>query len=392
MAVRAKELYQRGPQGIWHFRFTNSRTAAQERGSTRTADKQLAQQRLDEIKANAWTRDIEDEKLAQERKQREEDPKLWIEATTKWMTTKKSKRSIGDDIYKINVLAPALDLIPLNKITDDLIQKLVVDDILAKRDIEDSTVNRYLDLIRSILKASERWNYLDKAPILEKPGIIAEKRRKAWLTVEQYKRAKTALSPLHSRLMTLSLCTGMRVANVIKLEVSEVDIKNKRIFIPAEKIKGKVDHTVPLNKTAIELLELQLQELADLEKLKPLREPRKHVFQYKGRPFKKINMRGWHSVFDKIGVNDELRNAGLLSREKEGGEYIEKFVFHGMRHTFATWLVRTGVPREIIGAIGGWSSGSKTKMVDIYTHIEDVTHLLPFVRNIDQILAGKKHV
>jgi integrase len=107
----------------------------------------------------------------------------------------------------------------------------------------------------------------------------------------------------------------------------------------------------------------------------------------------KINLRGWHEVFDRLGISEELRNAGLLSREKDVfGKYVEHFVFHGMRHTFATWLGRSGVPIEIIKAIGGWSTDSKDRMVSIYTHIDDVTHLLPFVRNIDQILQGKMKI
>lgn len=376
MAARGKELYQRGE--IWWYRFTNPRTAAQERGSAKTSDKQLAQQRLDEAKANAWVQASEHKKSAQD------EPKLWIEATTKWMQTKRLKRSIGTDIERINVIAPILDEIPLSEINDDLIHKKIVMGICKQRYHAPATINRYLDLIRSILNASVKWQYLDRAPSLEKPGQAGERARKAWINLDQYTRAQKAMSPLHANLMTLSLCTGMRVDNLLTLHPSEVDIPNKRIFIPAIKFKGKVDHTVPLNKTAIKILEKQLSDLKD---------QKDNVFTYRGKPIKRINLRVWHKVFDDLGINEELRSAGLLSQEKNGeGDYSERFVFHGMRHTFATWLGRTGVPIEIIASIGGWSKGSKNKMVNIYTHMDDVSHLLPYVRHIDLILLGKKKV
>jgi hypothetical protein len=58
--------------------------------------------------------------------------------------------------------------------------------------------------------------------------------------------------------------------------------------------------------------------------------------------------------------------------------------------TFATWFASSGVPVEIIETISGWSRGGKNKMVNINTHIDDVTDLLPYVNFIDDVLSGKK--
>jgi integrase len=299
------------------------------------------------------------------------------------MQTKASKRSISTDIERLGVIAPILDEIYLDDITDDLIHKKIVNGICKQRCHAPATINRYLDLIRSILNACVRWHYLDKAPSLEKPGQAGERTRKAWINLNQFQRAQKALSPLHAKIMTLSLCTGMRVDNILTLQCGEVDIQNKRIFIPANKFKGKVDHTVPLNKTAIEILRAEIYK----------DDTKTNVFTYRGKPIARINLRCWHKVFDDLGINQELRGVGLLSSEKNAeGDYKERFVFHGMRHTFATWLGRSGVPIEIIASIGGWSKGSKNKMVNIYTHMDDVSHLLPYVRNIDLILSGKKKV
>lgn len=372
MAVRNKELYQRGE--IWWYRFTNPRTSEQTRESAKTTDRVLAQKKLDEAKASAWVDATTNTDLAQSHK-------LWIEATIKWLEVKTAKRSLRDDRVKIDILAPVLDEIFLKDINDEFIRTKVVNGLLKKRHISPATTNRYLDLIRSILKASERWEWLEKVPHITKPGKEGERQRKAWITVEQFKRAHEAMSPLKADMMLLSLCTGLRASNVATLQHSEVDIPNKRITIPASKFKGKVDHTVPLNKTAVQLLQKRLDDHSEA------------VFVCNGNPVKGISLLGWHQVFDELGVNAELRNAGLLSKKKnDKGEFSERFVFHGMRHTFATWLRRNGVPIDIIETIGGWSKGGKNKMVNMYTHIDDVSYLLPYVRIIDSILDGKKKV
>ena len=374
MATKGKELYKRPDSAAWWYRFSNPRTGTQERGSTKTSDRQIAQRFIDEIKARAWIEAVNYKSLAQD------EPKLWIEATTKWIETKGSKRSLHTDIERINIIAPALNEISLKTIDDDLIRKKIVLGICKQRRMKPATVNRYIDLIRSILKASEGWNWLEKVPKLGKPGKEGERQRKAWLTPNQFNRAYDAMSPLKAKMMMLALCTGMRADNIITLHPSEVDLVNKTIFIPAKKFKGKRDHTIPLNKTAIQILASELGKSDDA------------VFTHFGNPIKRFSLKGWHEVFDSTGINDELRKAGLLTKKNNDADgFTERFVFHGMRHTFATWLARSGVPIEIIETIGGWSRGSK-KMVNIYTHIDDVSHLLPYVRNIDLILSGKKKV
>lgn len=365
MAGKQKELYKRPQSASWWYRFTNPKTSRQERGSTKTADRKLAQQILNKIKSDCWFEiKTVDEDEGQE--------KLWIEAVTKWYEVKKTKKSIGTDIKRLKVLAPVLDEIPLSQINDDFVIKEIVNSLLKKRNVAPATVNRYIDLIRGILNASVRWNYLDKSPYLTRPGIEAERQRKAWLTPDQFKRAHEAMSPLKAKLMLHALCTGMRADNIVSLHPKNVDLLEKRIIIAAKDFKSKRSHVVPLNNTALKLLKSEIGTHPDA------------VFTENGLPFKRYTLKGWHEVFDDLGINGELRESGLLLKG-------ERFVFHGMRHTFATWLYRTGVPLDIIQTLGGWSKGKEMKMVSIYTHIDDVAHLLPYVRNIDLVLEGKKN-
>jgi integrase len=375
MAAASKELFERG--GVWHYRFTNPRTKKQERGSTKVSEKEVAQQILDQAKADSWSRAV-DAKILEV----ESGDKLWIEATTKFIEvkTEQGKRSLADDISKINLMADILDLVPIKDITDDLISRKIKLGLCRSRRNSPATINRYLDLIRSILKSAVIWGWIDRAPLLNKPGASGERQRKTWLTLDQYKRANKEMSSLKAKMMTIALCTGMRIGNIVDLEPSEVDTENRQIFIPKRKFKGKRDHHVPINRTALKIL---VDEMANNPH--PDR-----VFTHFGKPITRPSLKGWHETFDRLGINDELRAAGLLSSAKnDKGEYKEKFVIHGMRHTFATWLRRTGVPMEIIKVIGGWAVDSKDKTVSGYSHV-DTSYLLPFVHNIDLVLVGKK--
>jgi len=371
--AKTKDLYQRG--NVWWFRFTHPQTGEQIRRSCKTTDRYTAQRALDKARAQAWE--------SYNNKSKNQKPrKLWLEAATRWLEDMKHKRSIATDSYRLGVLAEGLDYeLWLDEIDNEFVRNVVVEKILKARKVNPATINRYITLLSSILnKAENEWGWLERAPRLSKPGKQGERQRRAWLNVNQFNRLYSEMS-INSKhradAMLLSLCTGLRLSNVSKLEWSQIDFVNKSIFIPKDKFKGRRDHTVPLNNTALKLLE-------SWKNKHPVR-----VFTYRGEPFDKINLRWWHKQFDKLGINEELRTLGLLTTEKDlDGDYIERFVFHGMRHTFATWLSRANVPLEVIESIGGWSNGN-VRQVKTYAHIADVNFLRPSVCKIDEVLEGK---
>lgn len=358
------KLYTRGKGKTYWVRFTHPRTGERVQKSCQTTDKRQAEEFSARLIAAAWREGVLGEK----------PKRLWEEAALRWIEEKASmKRSIQDDAGKLDILNPVIGKEYLTDITNDLVRERVVRGLLAKRGVAPATVNRYVTLIKSVLNlAMKEWGWLDSAPFLSKPGQAGERQRKAWLTPEQFKRFVATL-PDHSAAMArLSVATGMRFSNIAKLQWAQIDMQRRSLLIPAEVFKGKRDHYVPLNDTAASAIRSQIGNHSD------------RVFTYKGRPFSSVNLRHWHDRLKELGITDELREAGMLGEEEE-------FVFHGFRHTFATWLGRTGTPLEIVEAIGGWKAGAGEKNVRIaanYTHISDTSHLLPYARKIDSILSG----
>ncbi|EPF0602478.1 TPA: site-specific integrase [Yersinia enterocolitica] len=61
---------------------------------------------------------------------------------------------------------------------------------------------------------------------------------------------------------------------------------------------------------------------------------------------------------------------------------IDNFRFHDLRHTWASWLVQSGVPLFALQEMGGWES---IEMVRKYAHLSPI-HLTQHAKQIDGIL------
>jgi integrase len=190
-----------------------------------------------------------------------------------------------------------------------------------------------LALIRSILrKAMLEWEWIDKVPRIR---LYKEaKRRVRWLTPEQVQRLLQELPPHQQDMTVFALSTGLRQANVLKLEWSQVDLIRKVCWIHPDQAKARKAIHVPLNSSAMDVL---------------LRQVGKHperVFTFRGVPSANANTRGWRAALKRAG--------------------IENFRWHDLRHTWASWLAQQGTPLNVLQELGGWESET---MVKRYAHL-----------------------
>lgn len=77
-------------------------------------------------------------------------------------------------------------------------------------------------------------------------------------------------------------------------------------------------------------------------------------------------------VDDQRAWNAACRRAG-----------IEDFRFHDLRHTWASWLIQSGVPLSVLQEMGGWES---IEMVRRYAHLAP-NHLTEHAKQIDSIFS-----
>lgn len=279
----------------------------------------------------------------------------WKEAAVRWCKEKAHKETIDRDIEKLKWLDRHLGGVSdIDSITRERIDRVLQDRAGVSTEIPksaNSTANRYVALISSILYAAEReWAWGSRAPTLRRYPEPKDEQR--WLTVQEWKRLSLEL-PSHLRLAaTFSISTGLRESKVFGLKWSAVDLM--RCSLNFTGTENKLGNSIPLNATAIRVLtESRSLAAVSLE----------HVFLYNGHPIQQHGPRAWRSAFERAEI-----------------EYMK---WHGLRGTFNSWLAQAGVPREIRMRLVGHTTG---EIHDRYTHLA-VEHLRPYSAIIDTLLV-----
>lgn len=309
-------IYQRN--GIWYIDFI-APSGKRVRRSAQTKEKREAEELRDKLKYEAW-------RISQ---LGEKPKRIWDEAALRWIQEKSHKKTIADDMAKINTLTQLRGVF-LHHIDRDLIHSIV-----AKLPCKNSTKNRYLSLIRSILRAAvNKWEWLEKVPYIEE--YKEDNGRIRWLKPEEAQRLIDVAKPRYfADLIIFSLNTGLRQANVLGLKWNQVDLERKVCWFHSDEMKAGQALGVALNQTAVSVLERQIG--------------RHETFVFvnkRGKPITDINSRYWKSSLDEAGIED--------------------FTWHDLRHTWASWLVQRGVPLRVLQEMGGWKT---LAMVQRYSHL-----------------------
>ena len=150
-----------------------------------------------------------------------------------------------------------------------------------------------------------------------------------------------------------AITSGLRKSNVLSLTWARCDLARKMVWVEAEDAKGKAPISVPLSDEALAVLVAQIGQHIE------------YPFTYRGKPIETI----------KTGFTAACIRAKLGERDKDG--QYSGFVWHGFRHTWATWHVQNGTPIEVLQKLGGWAD---LRMVMKYVH-HDPGYLAGFANN-----------
>ncbi len=122
-------------------------------------------------------------------------------------------------------------------------------------------------------------------------------------------------------LIEWQLHTMTRPSESAKAEWSEIDLENKLWIIPAERMKMRLEHKVPLSPQAIEIL----------ERLKPISGDRIHLFPSYINHHKHCNVESANKALSRMG-------------------YKNRLVAHGLRALASTTLNEQGHDPDVIEA------------------------------------------
>jgi integrase len=208
----------------------------------------------------------------------------------------------------------------------------------TEKPVARATKNKYLATMRIMLKlACDKWEWLERAPKLDELPVA--NRRIRWITKAEAQRLIAAIRSDWMRdVAILGFATGLRRANLLDLQWSQIDLVGRRAWIHPDQAKARKPIGVPLNDDAVEAIRRWIGRHET------------HVFTRNGHP---IPVDGWNSSqWDR-----QCARAG-----------IENFRFHDVRHTWASWHVQAGTPLNRLMELGGWAK---------YEHVLRYAHLAP---------------
>ncbi|MGF2702160.1 integrase domain-containing protein [Enterobacter hormaechei] len=246
----------------------------------------------------------------------------WFQLKSKSVTPDYAKdiwRSLEKDVF------PAIGEIPVQQIkARTLVEAL--EPIKARGALE--TVRRLVQRINEIMIYAVNTGLIDANPA-SGVGMAFEKPKKQNMpTLRPEELPKLMRSLIMSNLSVPTRCliewqllTLVRPSEASGARWVEVDFDENLWTIPAERMKAKREHIVPLSPQALEILEV----------MKPISAHREHVFPSRNDPKQPMNSQTANAALKRIG-------------------YGGKLVAHGLRAIASTAMNEAGLNSDVIEA------------------------------------------
>lgn len=311
-------LYRQPKSPHWWIRFSVG--GVKVRRSSGTTERAAAEEYETRLRADLW----------RQAKLGERPRYTWAEAIKRWYAEAQG-RGRDRDQERLKWFEQYLADVPLAEINRDIIEKLRA---LRAGESSQSTANRYLALLRMILrKAHREWDWIDKAPVVLMYRI--ERREPRFLAPAQFRSLRKELPKHLKDLAEFSVETGLRMRNATHLTWDQVELKRRLLIVPARHAKAGATLSVPLSQQAVAVLRRQKR------------------------------MDGQPRVFlwAKGPIEDANHEAFRAARVRAGVPWCR---WHDLRHTWASWHVQRGTPLHVLQELGGWAS---LAMVQRYAHL-----------------------
>jgi site-specific recombinase XerD len=161
----------------------------------------------------------------------------------------------------------------------------------------------------------------------------------------------------HKAILFLTYSAGLRVGEVVRLKLSDVD--SERMLIHIVQGKGRKDRYSVLSQAALEVLREYVKKYKPEKWLFPNEDSGKHITE---RTVQRI----FETTKDKAGIQ-------------------KKVSVHSLRHSFATHLLEGGVDLRYIQELLGHQSSKTTER---YTHVTEKS-IKNILSPLDKIMLGK---
>lgn len=246
----------------------------------------------------------------------------WFQIKSRSVTEDYAKdiwRSLDKDVF------PTIGSIPVQEIKARTIVE-ALEPIKARGALE--TVRRLIQRVNEIMIYAVNTGLIDANPA-SGVGMAFEKPKKQNMpTLRPEELPRLMRSLVMSNLSVATRCliewqllTLVRPSEASGARWAEIDLDAKLWTIPAERMKAKREHIVPLSPQALEILEV----------MKPISAHRTHVFPSRNDPKQPMNSQTANAALKRIGYGDKL-------------------VAHGLRSIASTAMNEAGLNSDVIEA------------------------------------------
>jgi len=214
-----------------------------------------------------------------------------------------------------------------------------------------SSIARKIASIRSFFKYCFKRGYIQKNPAHLLIVPKQEKKLPATVNTQDIRRMldnigySTPKSTQIRSILELFYCTGMRLSELVHLNVEDVDFDAKQVKVTG---KGNKQRIIPLGESALTSLKNHLQTRSNLFGSRTDKDAKKALF---------LAVRG-HRIYPRavqLLVEKQLRLESEVTQKSP----------HVLRHSFATHMLDAGADIRIIKEFLGHADLSATQ---IYTH------------------------
>ena len=300
---------------LWRFRYlrpgTSSRTMVSLGAYPALSLADARQIRAEKLAILARGIDPQAKEAAEAEQQQIAQESIFLNVAKQWFALKQASVSVkhAEDIWRSleKDILPSIENIPAQDIKARLLIQ-VLEPIKARGALE--TVRRLVQRINEIMIYAVNTGLIDANPASGIGNAFERPKKQHMPTIRPEELPKLMRTISMSNLSIPTRCllewqllTLIRPAEASATAWAEIDIEKREWRIPAERMKAKREHIVPLSDQALEILEI----------MRPISGRREHVFPSRNDPRKPMNSQTANAALKRIGYGGKLVAHGLRS-------------------------------------------------------------------------------